>query len=323
MKAGFADFVSKPVRPSDLYDTVVGLLKPSGKRQDTAQGQEPDRGVQAREPQTIRVLLAEDNEINAELGVQYLEDLQCQVEVAGNGRLAVECFEEGQFDLIFMDCHMPEMDGLEATRVIRKIEQERGLPRTPIIALTANAFEKDRRECQAAGMDDFITKPIRKAVLTAAIERGVALRRQTQPGAQVLAAMPAVSAESPAQSLGVGQSVIGNAQADDLRKNKPELWGRLRAAFAAKAQVSRDALALAIASRDLAATKMIAHTLKSSTAIVGATALSETCKVLELAAMAGDVEACTRHGAKFASQLESVCQELAEEERSNAATGAA
>ena len=319
IKAGFAGFVAKPVRPGDLYDTVVDLL--TGPGRDSTRRQEPAAGVPPSKAKTIRVLLAEDNEINAELGVQYLEDLQCEVEVAGNGRLAVECFQEDQFDLIFMDCHMPEIDGLEATRLIRNIERERGLPRMPIIALTANAFEKDRLECLAAGMDDFITKPIRKTVLAAAIARGLALRNQAGP--PLPAVPPAAPVQAPAHGAGAGQGLAVNPQAEDLRNNKPELWARLRRAFVAKAGASRDALALVIEKRDLAGTKMIAHTLKSSAAIVGATALSETCKVLELAAMAGDIEACARHGAICAGQLDGICRELAGDEQPGAAAGAA
>jgi signal transduction histidine kinase/ActR/RegA family two-component response regulator len=107
----------------------------------------------------LRILLAEDNPVNQKLAVKLLEKQGHTVAMAGNGRRAVEAFSRGSFDLILMDIHMPEMDGLEATRRIR--EMEGNATRTPIIALTALAMTGDREICLAAGMDGFVAKPIR------------------------------------------------------------------------------------------------------------------------------------------------------------------
>jgi CheY-like chemotaxis protein/nitrogen-specific signal transduction histidine kinase len=107
----------------------------------------------------LRILLAEDNPVNQKLAVKLLEKQGHTVTVAGDGRRAVEAFQGGLFDLILMDVHMPEMDGLEATRQIRQMEA--GRTRTPIIALTALAMTGDREICLAAGMDGFVAKPIR------------------------------------------------------------------------------------------------------------------------------------------------------------------
>ena len=118
----------------------------------------------------MRVLLVEDNRVNLRVAMGMLARLGCTVETASNGREAVERFANGPYDLVLMDCHMPEMDGFEATAAIRAAEAAGGR-RTPIVALTANAIEGDRERCLAAGMDDYLAKPIRLADVRQVVER--------------------------------------------------------------------------------------------------------------------------------------------------------
>ncbi|MDP2226565.1 MAG: response regulator, partial [Moraxellaceae bacterium] len=111
-----------------------------------------------------RVLVAEDNSVSRLLAAEVLKRLGCQVDVVGNGSEAVTAYQQLPYDLIFMDCNMPVMDGFEATRHIRQLEGEHrhgGNPHIPIIAMTASALQGDREKCLAAGMDDFISKPLR------------------------------------------------------------------------------------------------------------------------------------------------------------------
>jgi CheY-like chemotaxis protein len=110
-----------------------------------------------------RVLLAEDNLVNQELGKLVLESLDCEVDVVCNGREAVEAVFTKEYDLVLMDCQMPELDGYEATVIIRKRESERTVEnrRIYIVALTANAMDGDREHCIAAGMDDYVAKPFK------------------------------------------------------------------------------------------------------------------------------------------------------------------
>ena len=115
------------------------------------------------------VLLAEDNPVNQVVALHMLENLGCQVETAGDGREAVEAMLETRFDLVLMDCQMPEMDGYTATMQIRR--QESGTRHTPVIAMTANAMVSDRDKCIQAGMDDFISKPVNPKRLTQVIAR--------------------------------------------------------------------------------------------------------------------------------------------------------
>ncbi|MCC6651408.1 MAG: response regulator, partial [Candidatus Eisenbacteria bacterium] len=125
-----------------------------------------------------RILLAEDIPTNQKVAMRMLEKLGCSVTVAENGRLALERFREEPFDLVLMDCQMPEMDGFEATRAIRV--HEAGHDRIPIVALTANAMEGDRERCLESGMDDFVSKPVRRETLILALERW--LHQESGPG---------------------------------------------------------------------------------------------------------------------------------------------
>src|SRR5262245_58705984 len=123
-----------------------------------------------------KVLLAEDNPVNQEVATAMLEDIGCVVTVVGNGQLAVEAVEQERFDLILMDCQMPELDGFGATRRIRAWEREQSAhgqstPALPIVAVTAHAMEGDRERCLETGMDDHLTKPFSRASLVQMIER--------------------------------------------------------------------------------------------------------------------------------------------------------
>ncbi len=124
-----------------------------------------------------RVLLAEDNVVNAKLAVRLLERLGCRVDLASNGHEALKMVQSIPFDLVFMDCQMPEMDGFEATRAIRawerssRIEPSPAVTRLPIVALTANAMQGDRERCIDAGMDDYITKPLARADLQRVLQK--------------------------------------------------------------------------------------------------------------------------------------------------------
>ena len=139
----------------------------------------PATGALARR-QTLRVLVAEDNRVNQKLAMVQLRKLGCEVEMASNGVEAMEAWKRGAFNLIFMDCHMPEMDGYEATRRIRALEKQKALVPTRIIAMTANAMQGDRENCLEAGMNDYISKPVDVAELRVLLERNFPDNRGAQ-----------------------------------------------------------------------------------------------------------------------------------------------
>jgi len=165
--AGFSAFLLKPIRQSQLYDcvaTVMGMSsEPAPQRLITSHtlAEAPSRG---------RVLVAEDNAVNQRLAARMLEKRGCRVDVVANGLEAVEAVTRIAYDCVFMDCQMPEMDGYVATSVIRQREALTGA-HIPIIAMTANAMEGDRERCLAAGMDDYISKPVEPHELAAAIQK--------------------------------------------------------------------------------------------------------------------------------------------------------
>lgn len=125
------------------------------------------------------VLLAEDNQVNQLIAETILTKLGCKTRVVANGTSALALFKEGDFDIVLMDCHMPEMDGYQATAAIRALEAQEGSVRMPIIAVTANVMVGERERCIAAGMDDYVSKPFRLADIDAALEKwaGAKLRR--------------------------------------------------------------------------------------------------------------------------------------------------
>ena len=118
----------------------------------------------------LKVLLAEDDKINQMVAKSLLEDLGCEVDVAENGTMALDLYAKGRFDLVFMDCFMPGVDGLQATRDIRQLERRRNASRAPIVALTANIGAEIREQCLAAGMDEFLSKPIMQEQLAAVLD---------------------------------------------------------------------------------------------------------------------------------------------------------
>ena len=129
----------------------------------------------------VRVLLAEDNAVNRKVATAFLLRMGCVVDSAVDGRGACEAFEHGDYEIVLMDCQMPEMDGFAATQAIRSLEAERGGPRTPIVALTANALGEDRDRCLQVGMDDFVSKPFESARLRAVLETWLAAPRSPAP----------------------------------------------------------------------------------------------------------------------------------------------
>ena len=124
-----------------------------------------DPGLAARHP--LRILLAEDNVVNQKLALRLLQQMGYRADVASNGIEAIECIERQRYDVVLMDVQMPEMDGLEASR--RIVERWPDGDRPRIVAMTANAMQGDREECLAAGMDDYVTKPIRVDALVQAL----------------------------------------------------------------------------------------------------------------------------------------------------------
>jgi CheY-like chemotaxis protein len=177
--AGYAASLPKPVRMGRLAMLMARVLDPAGSGgEPMAMTESSLRTLTAGEsdedstwPTEACVLLADDNSTNQKVATQMLEKLGCAVDVASNGQQAIDMYKVGSYDLILMDCEMPEVDGFEATRRIRGTES--GARRVPIIAMTANAMSGDRQRCLSAGMDDYVSKPYRLRDLQAKLEKWI------------------------------------------------------------------------------------------------------------------------------------------------------
>jgi PAS domain S-box-containing protein len=164
--AEFVTFLTKPVKASQLYEVVVSILAEGPReRGDAATPSQFDSSMGQRRP--LRILLAEDNAVNQKLALRLLERLGYRADVVGNGLEVIESLQRQSYDVVLMDVQMPEMDGLEATRAICQERPRQVRPR--IIAMTANAMQEDREACLAAGMDDYVSKPIRVEELVGAL----------------------------------------------------------------------------------------------------------------------------------------------------------
>ncbi|MHA2429210.1 MAG: response regulator, partial [Candidatus Hermodarchaeia archaeon] len=170
-RVDFAIHLTKPIKPSQLYNGLIEIFagKAVSFKKSDLLGIKTDSELASRLP--LRILLAEDNVINQKLALRLLLNMGYRADVAANGLEAIQSLERQTYDVILMDVQMPEMDGLEATRQI--VKRWNGIERPRIIAMTANAMAGDREKCIEAGMDDYITKPIRVADLVGALSKTI------------------------------------------------------------------------------------------------------------------------------------------------------
>jgi PAS domain S-box-containing protein len=259
----FGAQLTKPVKASQLYDALVRVLTASQESGD-APAADADRG--RAEGEGLRLLVAEDNAVNRQLALALLAKLGQQADVVENGREAVEAVEREAYDVVLMDVQMPELDGLEATRQIRERLGSDG-PR--IIAMTANAMEGDREECLAAGMDDYLSKPIRPEEL----ERALALSSPRRADAT----LDRGTLDQLVASLGGG---------DEGREAVAELIQAFLEDGAAQMAALRDA----VERGDAEEAHRAAHTLKSNGATFGAQSFAELCRELETLGREGRLE---------------------------------
>ncbi|MGZ5075427.1 MAG: response regulator [Methylobacter sp.] len=166
LASGFSQSLLKPVRQSQLFDAIIDTLKLSGRK---AEPVNRVRKEDLRDYSGKRILVVEDNKVNQKVILSQLAKFQLKPDLANNGQVALDRLERQSYDLVFMDCQMPVMDGYDATRILR--ERESGSSHTPITALTAHASAGEREKCLAAGMDDYLSKPVNRGELAAVLAR--------------------------------------------------------------------------------------------------------------------------------------------------------
>jgi CheY-like chemotaxis protein/HPt (histidine-containing phosphotransfer) domain-containing protein len=300
--------LTKPIRTAELRNCIAALCGLDVPLPTLLPGRAPppvsDAGPDAA---AVSVLLVEDNAINQEIALAMLEETRYRVTVAENGLLALAACQDQTFDVILMDCQMPEMDGFEASRRLRLRELEHGRRRMPIIALTANAILGDRELCLDAGMDDHLAKPYTRAGLLAAlghwVDTAAALPPRTPDATPSIPAAAPHASETAAPAADAGAATILDQGALQVlralqRPGRPDVLGRIIEMFNSDAPRLLGELKVAAAANDTEAVRLAAHTLKSTCTNVGAVALSATCREIEQYARANDVDgALTRIGA--------------------------
>jgi CheY-like chemotaxis protein len=273
--------LSKPIRSEELRDSVA-LLVGRGRKREISRA---TRVVESDRPIHARVLVAEDNPVNQEVATAFLEELGCVVTVAQDGEEAVALVREQAFDLVLMDCMMPRLDGYAAAAALRALEaSEPGRHRVPIVALTAAALQGERERCLAAGMDDFLSKPLALRDLRLAVQRWCPDRC---PGAESGTTRTDARSATPGPR---GETVLGDAALDLLRlagADGTSLLYKVIGLFLTDTPSRLTALGDGVTRGDAAEVRLIAHTLKSSSALLGAGHLSELCASLEMAALHG------------------------------------
>ncbi|MRG91990.1 hybrid sensor histidine kinase/response regulator [Polyangium spumosum] len=296
--------LSKPVKQSSLFDAIMRALSRSVVRPSRApRGPAMDPTLGERHP--LRILLAEDNVVNQKVASLLLQRLGYRVDIAANGLEVLEAVTRKEYDLVFMDVQMPEMDGLEATRRLRGAGPFRGRPR--VVAMTANAMQEDQKDCLAAGMDDFVSKPIRIEELVAALERS-ALERTRPPSTPQ---MPAVRPPD--------EPVLDEEAFERLRLvaalDAENPLATLVTDFIHDARQKLEAMRAALAAGDRRLLERLSHNLKGSAGMLGASLLSRHAAEVERAAREGLhedlprlVEAASREHTRAAEALLARCQ---------------
>jgi PAS domain S-box-containing protein len=294
--AGIAKVLSKPVRQSYLHDAIVALLHQTSPPSAPA---EPE-ALSLPGYLGARVLLVEDNLINQKVATKMLDRFGITPIVARDGHEALAALESGRYDLALMDCQMPGMDGYAATRAWRARERERGLPRLPIVALTAHALQGDRELSLAAGMDDHLSKPFTKEELDAM------LRRWLWRGVAADAAPKEPAPATPAGEAWDRKRVLENLEGDRelleemlrvfVKEAVPEQLGRL-----AEARVRQDAEAISLA----------AHTMRGMAGNFFATDMRQLAERLETAARRGDMAQAESLAAELDRATRRLCADIA------------
>ncbi|HKV84383.1 MAG TPA: response regulator, partial [Ktedonobacterales bacterium] len=344
LEAGFSAYLTKPVKRSHLFDALANAVFGPALSAATAEGaaeqiesvaatapatatgtagsassatdgatRPPAQDGAARDPGKL-VLLAEDNAVNQLLASKQLQKLGYTVHTVATGQEALEALARTAYAVVLMDCHMPVMDGYEATRAIRQAELGSG-KHVPIIAMTANAIQGDREACLAAGMDDYVSKPVKLDDLSAVIRRWLPATAGVDTAASVLrsATPERPAAFAPTDTLAsvraLDRSVLTTMHGLDI-SDEPELVGQVVVTFLGDAGDLLERLREASERGDIVALFRAAHSLKASSSLVGAMRLSSVAKQIEMACSRGALADVPEYLTHLRAEYERVRPEL-------------
>jgi CheY-like chemotaxis protein len=278
---GATAWLSKPIRRAQLHACLASLVSgqfPAGGA--ASAGSRHDAGAAAdgghRTSRIRRVLLVEDNPVNQEVALAMLHEIGVEAVSAWSGEEALEKLAAGRYEVVLMDCQMPKLDGYATTSRFREWEKEQQRPRTPIVALTANALTGDAEKCFAAGMDRYLSKPFSSDQLYQVLESCVGDGEPSDPAAKVADAV-------------LDRQALGRIRALH-RPGGPNLRAKVLGLYSSSSLALTDAMRTAATSNDAESVRQAAHALKSSSANVGAMAFADLCKDVEVAAAEGKLE---------------------------------
>ena len=281
---GIARRLSKPLRQTQLLETVRSVVRPTAKAGTRADDGPLPVGKWLEE-NPPRILVAEDNPVNQSLIRAQLARLGCRPDVVGNGAKAVQAVLAGDYDVVLMDCKMPELDGFAATRCIREGETAK---RTRIVAMTANAMEGDRENCLEAGMDDYVAKPIQLPELVRALERCLetdgAKAGCEEPTGDPPPAV-ALDGEPPAEDGPVRLDVLSDLRSEFEDSGDLDEFLAIIDLYVKNARRNLATAREALERTDMEALGLAAHSLKGSSGSIGATRLSAISELLEAVAI--------------------------------------
>jgi two-component system, sensor histidine kinase and response regulator len=269
-QAGFESSITKPVKQSALFDAIVSAVAARHVRRF----QHPEPPKPLEHFSGVRVLVAEDNPVNQKLAVRQLKRLGIDADAVANGAEAVETLTRIPYDLVLMDCQMPQMDGFEATRRIRANEGHS--KHTPVVALTANALQGDRERCLDAGMDDYLAKPVSENDLARVLDRW--LPRLAKPPAEP---------DAVEEKTIVYLRQVGGADENFLHD--------IIVLYVDDAAMRLAAIRAALAANDPTELASAAHALKSSAGNVGAMKVRSIAETLEQIGREGSIEGAAAH----------------------------
>jgi signal transduction histidine kinase/DNA-binding response OmpR family regulator/HPt (histidine-containing phosphotransfer) domain-containing protein len=287
-ETGISGYLTKPIRQSVLFDCIATV---AGQQEIGAEENMVTRYNVSGERKKIegRILLVEDNPVNQQVTVGMLQSIGAQADIAGNGQEALDAIARKPYDLVLMDCQMPVLDGYETTRILRAREMKSGGGRLTVVALTANALPGDSDRCLAVGMDDYLSKPFTIQKLHETLAKWIAGDEKPDAGGGVEVPLTRSGAAQD-QTSPINPAVLDGIRALDDNGNQG-LFGKVLSLYLSDSPKLLEEILSAVEKGDGESLRRAAHTLKSSSANVGATDLPEFCRKIEEMARAGEIPA--------------------------------
>jgi signal transduction histidine kinase/CheY-like chemotaxis protein/HPt (histidine-containing phosphotransfer) domain-containing protein len=301
---GITACLTKPIKQSELYNTLLSVCAGDdmSTRESVTDTTKYDANLAQRLP--LRLLVADDFAVNQKLMFQMLEKMGYRADIVGNGREVLQALSRQTYDVVLMDVQMPEMDGFEATRVIREQETGADTGHLHIIALTAHAMKGDQERCLRAGMDDYLSKPVRAKELQAALIRSI---RETQPGNEP--ELVSVNPKHEATDV-IDPAVLADLQQMQSDGGMPDLIAELLSAFRNDAEPLFPVMQNAVRNGNAEVLRQAAHGLRGVAANLGGRRLAALCRELEQKGQAGTVGDSDVLLAEAEQQYQHLCRVL-------------